>query len=125
MHACLEECTLQSCTVASSALCRSEEPGGGTLVTYPRTIEGLARKQDSKRRRQREARAEREAARARERTAELKRLKNLKAQEVQSACAPRRMPLPDHAARSTSEQDAACWIEPVARGHCMMTTIKS
>jgi hypothetical protein len=63
--------------------CRSEEPGGGSIATFPRTLEGVTRKTDSKRKRQRESRKEREAAAIRTRAEEVKRLKNLKVQEVQ------------------------------------------
>lgn len=68
--------------------CRSEEPGGGAIVTYPRQLQGLARRQESKRARQRAARQVRREAAAEARTAEVKRLKNLKVQEVHDACAP-------------------------------------
>lgn len=67
-------------------VCRSEEPGGANVATYPRTIDGLARKQESKRKRQREARKERATTAERERTAELKRLKNLKVSEMKHTC---------------------------------------
>lgn len=70
-----------------SCACSSEEPGGAEIATYPRNIEGLARKKESKRTRQREAKKAREVEMARGRTEELKRLKNLKVQEVQDACA--------------------------------------
>jgi hypothetical protein len=67
--------------------CRSEEPGGSTIATYPRAIEGLTRRTESKRKRQREARKERQAAVVQSRKEEVKRLKNLKVQEVQDTCA--------------------------------------
>jgi hypothetical protein len=68
-------------------LYRSDEQGGARIATYPRRIEGLARQEDSRRKRQREAKRQREEAGALERTAELKRLKNLKRREVKDACA--------------------------------------
>ena len=71
---------------ASLCVCRSEEPGGTRIVTYPRNIEGLARKEESKRKKQRERRAERRAAAEKDRAAEVKQLKNAKVKEVQNAC---------------------------------------
>ena len=73
-------------------MCRSEEPGGTSIHTYPRSLEGLARKSDSKRKRQRDAKKERQAAQQQEAAGEVKRLKNLKMQEVQNECAPTRWP---------------------------------
>lgn len=75
-----------------AVVCRSDEPGGASISTYPREIEGLARKQESKRKRQREARKERATAAERDRTAELKRLKNLKVSEMKQTCGPGALP---------------------------------
>lgn len=69
-------------------MCRSEEENGGQIATFPRRIEGLARQEDSKRKRQREAKRVREQERAEQRKQEVKRLKNLKKREVGDACAP-------------------------------------
>lgn len=76
--------------------CRSEEPGGGTIVTYPRQVPGLARRHESKRARQRAARQARRETAAAERAAEVRRLKNLKVQAVRDECATpgRAFPLP-------------------------------
>lgn len=68
--------------------CRSEEPGGHLIATFPRNIEGTVRKEESKRKRQREAKAEREDASKRQKEDEVKQLKNLKKREVQDTCAP-------------------------------------
>ena len=67
---------------------RSEEPGGADIRTYPRQIEGLARQEDSRRKRQRESKRVRQEEREEQRASEVKRLKNLKKQEVGDACAP-------------------------------------
>ncbi|GFR40096.1 hypothetical protein Agub_g644 [Astrephomene gubernaculifera] len=63
---------------------RFEEPGADRIVTHPRVVEGTIRKPDDKRKRQRDAKKQRleeaeEAARE-----EVKRLKNLKKQEIES-----------------------------------------
>lgn len=67
--------------------CRSEEPGGTEIRTYPRQIEGLARQEESKRKRQRDSKRVRQEERDQQRAAEVKQLKNLKKQEVGDACA--------------------------------------
>lgn len=68
-------------------LCRSEEPQGAQIATFPRRIEGLGRQEDSKRKRQREAKRVREEERQQQRKEEVKRLKNLKKREVGDAYA--------------------------------------
>jgi hypothetical protein len=67
---------------------RFEEPGGKTIATYPRGAgEGL-RREDTTRRSARQRKAERRAEQEEQRAAEVRRLKNLKRQEIQERCAP-------------------------------------
>ncbi|CAI5478693.1 unnamed protein product [Closterium sp. Yama58-4] len=61
---------------------RYEEPGGAFVATYPREIEGSVRRKMETRKLARKARAERKAALEAERQAELRRLKNLKKQDI-------------------------------------------
>ena len=61
---------------------RFEEPGGSSLVTHPRQLEGIVRKEDDKRKRKRAEKAQRKAEEEEGRRAELKRLKNLKKGEI-------------------------------------------
>ncbi|KAL6780210.1 hypothetical protein ACKKBF_B14020 [Auxenochlorella protothecoides x Auxenochlorella symbiontica] len=61
---------------------RFEYPGSETLVTHPRQIEGTVRKEDDRRKRRRAEKAARLAAQEEERAAEMRRLKNLKKEEV-------------------------------------------
>lgn len=68
-------------------VCRSEEPQGTQIATFPRRIEGLARQEDSRRKRQRQSKRTREEEREQQRKEEVKRLKNLKKREVGDACA--------------------------------------
>ncbi|CAL8460534.1 g63 [Coccomyxa elongata] len=62
---------------------RFEEPGAGNVITYPRDLEGILRKTDTRRRSAREARAERKAAEAAALEAEVKRRKAEKRRELQ------------------------------------------
>ncbi|GAB4820679.1 hypothetical protein N2152v2_007725 [Parachlorella kessleri] len=62
---------------------RYEEPGGAEIVTYPRKLEGVVRKEDDRRKRKRADKAERLRAEESQRQQELKRLKNLKKQEIE------------------------------------------
>jgi protein KRI1 len=61
---------------------RFEEPGGTSLVTHPRQLEGIVRKEDDKRKRKRAEKAQRKAEEEEGRRTELKRLKNLKKGEI-------------------------------------------
>lgn len=64
-----------------------QEPGAGNVITYPRNLEGIVRKTDTRRRSAREARAERKAAEAAALEAEVKRRKAEKRRELQQRCA--------------------------------------
>lgn len=63
-----------------------QEPGAGSVITYPRNLEGIVRKTDTRRRSAREARAERKAAEAAALEAEVKRRKAEKRRELQHRC---------------------------------------
>lgn len=64
-----------------------QEPGGGTLVSYARQVEGAVRKADDRRKRARESKAERQAAAAAARQEEVRRLKAIKRREIEERCA--------------------------------------
>lgn len=59
-----------------------QEPGGGNMVTYPRQLEGVVRKQDGGRRATREARAQRKATEAVQEEQQVKRMKSAKRREI-------------------------------------------
>ncbi|KAF6256564.1 KRI1-like family C-terminal-domain-containing protein [Scenedesmus sp. NREL 46B-D3] len=61
---------------------RFEEPNSHRIQSFPRVIEDSARRPDERRKRQRQVKAERKAAEQEEREAELRRLKNLKKEEI-------------------------------------------
>jgi len=63
---------------------RFEEPGADRLISHPRVISDAVRKEDSKRRRQRDAKAERVAQEKERMDEEVKQLKNLKKQEIET-----------------------------------------
>ncbi|GIL45728.1 hypothetical protein Vafri_2894 [Volvox africanus] len=63
---------------------RYEEPGADRIITHPRNIEGIVRKPDEKRKRQRDAKKQRLEEAADAARDEVKRLKNLKKQEIES-----------------------------------------
>ena len=65
----------------------AQEPGAGNVITYPRNLEGIVRKTDTRRRSAREARAERKAAETAALEAEVKRRKAEKRRELQQRCA--------------------------------------
>lgn len=54
------------------------------MVTYPRVLDNTVRKPDERRKRKRAAKAERQAAEQSAQQQEVKRLKNLKSQEIQA-----------------------------------------
>ncbi|PNH07982.1 Protein KRI1 [Tetrabaena socialis] len=62
---------------------RFEEPGADRIITHPRTIEGIVRKPDEKRKRQRNAKKERLAEAEDAAQGEVKRLKNLKKLQIE------------------------------------------
>jgi protein KRI1 len=62
--------------------CRYEEPGSHRIQSFPRVIEDSVRRPDERRKRQRDAKAARKQAEKEEREAEIRRLKNLKKQEI-------------------------------------------
>ena len=66
---------------------RFEEPGAAEIISHPRQIESLARRDDDKRKLKREARAERKAAEKVEREAETKRQKGEKRREMEKQLA--------------------------------------
>ena len=68
-------------------LCK-QEPGGASMVTYPRHLEGGVRKADSRRRAQREAATQRRAADAAAEEEQVKRLKSAKRREIDERYAP-------------------------------------
>ena len=53
------------------------------MVTHPRTMDNMVRKTDDRRKRKRAEKAERKAAEANAQQQEVKRLKNLKGQQIQ------------------------------------------
>lgn len=61
---------------------RFEEPGGTTIVTHARTVEGSMRRKDDKRKQDRERQKETKASRRAEAEAETRRLMNLKRTEL-------------------------------------------
>ena len=65
-----------------------QEPGGASMVTYPRHLEGGVRKADSRRRAQREAATQRRAAEAAAEEEQVKRLKSAKRREIDERYAP-------------------------------------
>jgi protein KRI1 len=62
---------------------RYEEPGAHRIQSFPRVIADSVRRPDERRKRQREAKAQRQQAEKEAREAEIRRLKNLKKQEIQ------------------------------------------
>ena len=65
-----------------------QEPGGASIVTYPRVLEGVVRKKDDRRKAQREAAAKRKAAEAAAMAEQVKRLKSAKRREMDERQAP-------------------------------------
>ncbi|KAG2432858.1 hypothetical protein HXX76_008591 [Chlamydomonas incerta] len=63
---------------------RYEEPGADRIVTHPRNVEGTVRKEDDRRKRQRDAKKARQEAAEAEAREDVKRMKNLKKQEIES-----------------------------------------
>lgn len=70
------------CPAAPFSVLRYEEPGSHKIQSFPRVIEDSVRRPDERRQRQRQAKAERKAAEQETREAELRRLKNLKQEEI-------------------------------------------
>lgn len=68
---------------ASTQTHRFEEPNSHRLQSFPRVIADSVRRPDERRKRQREAKAARQQADKEAREAEIRRLKNLKKQEIQ------------------------------------------
>lgn len=62
---------------------RFEEEGGRQMVTHPRVLENTVRKTDDRRKRKRAEKAQRKAAQESIQQQEVKRLKNLKGQQIQ------------------------------------------
>ena len=62
---------------------RYEEPGAERIITHPRTTDGIVRKEDDRRKKKRQEKKERLAAEEDKRRSELRRLKNLKKQEIE------------------------------------------
>ncbi|KAL0049758.1 hypothetical protein WJX82_009349 [Trebouxia sp. C0006] len=62
---------------------RFEEEGGRQMVTHPRILENTVRKTDDRRKRKRAEKAQRKAAQESIQQEEVKRLKNLKGQQIQ------------------------------------------
>lgn len=76
-------CLAPSFDICSLAVaCRYEEPGSHRIQSFPRVIEDSVRRPDERRKRQRDAKAARKQAEKEEREAEIRRLKNLKKQEI-------------------------------------------
>ena len=70
------------CLVTASLLMVQEE-GGRQMVTHSRVMEHVVRKPDDRRKRKRAEKAERKAGEQTTQQQEVKRLKNLKSQEIQ------------------------------------------
>uniref|UniRef100_A0A7S3VJ15 Kri1-like C-terminal domain-containing protein n=1 Tax=Dunaliella tertiolecta TaxID=3047 RepID=A0A7S3VJ15_DUNTE len=66
---------------------RFEEPGTAKIASHPRVIEGIVRKEDDRRKRQREAKKQRKEAEMAQHAEEIKRLKNLKKKEIEEKLA--------------------------------------
>lgn len=81
-----------------------QEAGGANIVTHPRQIEGSVRKADDRRKRKREEKADRQKVELSQREQELKRLKNLKKQDIHDR----------RAIRSASAACTACLVESQA-----------
>ena len=81
-----------------------QEEGGRQVVTHPRIMESTVRKADDRRKRKRADKAERKAAEESAQEQEVKRLKNLKGQQIQerSDC------LNAHHSRACSTAPASC-----------------
>jgi len=62
---------------------RYEEPGSHRIQSFPRVIDDSVRRPDERRKRQRDAKAARKQAEKEAREVEVRRLKNLKKQEIQ------------------------------------------
>lgn len=62
---------------------RYEEPGAHRIQSFPRVIADSVRRPDERRKRQRESKAARKQAEKEAREVEIRRLKNLKKQEIQ------------------------------------------
>ncbi|GAB5031832.1 protein kri1 homolog [Nannochloropsis oceanica] len=63
---------------------RFEQEGGTALVSYGRTVEGSARRKDDKRKKEREAYKKRKEEERKKKEEELRRLKNLKKEEIRA-----------------------------------------
>ena len=59
-----------------------QEEGGRQMVTHPRVLDNTVRKADDRRKRKRAEKAERQAAEVTAQEQEVKRLKNLKGEEI-------------------------------------------
>lgn len=63
--------------------CLLQEPGAKQVITFPRQLGNSLRKPDERRKKQRESHAQNKTAAKQEAEAEVKRLKNLKKQQLQ------------------------------------------